>query len=209
MMCTVAGMAGIRQFDTTVAVERAMDLFWEQGFEATSMHDLTAALGLGRGSIYQAFGSKEGLYRAALTHYLDLMASAVVEAMNGGGDIRSVLRDAMLGRLDVALSDPKRRGCMLVNATCELLPRDAETSQTVRDVMTANKAAIESAIGHAVARGEIAPPFDPASLADFLIACLSGLLVSTKAQAGRASVERSLDIALSTLGEPVPPPLRP
>jgi TetR/AcrR family transcriptional repressor of nem operon len=207
-MCTVAVVAGTRQFDTSVAVERAMDLFWERGYEATSMHDLTAALGLGRGSIYQAFGSKEGLYRAALAHYLDLMASAVVEAMNDGGDIRSVLRQAMLGRLDVALGDPKRRGCMLVNAACELLPRDAATGQTVRGVMTANKTAIEGAIAQAVARGEVAPSFDAASLADFLIACLSGLLVSTKAQAGRESVERSIDIALSTL-EPVRPLRRP
>ena len=98
-----------------------MDLFWEQGFEVTSRHDLAATLGLGRRSIYQAFESKEGLYRAALAHYLHSMASAIAEVMNGG-DIRSVLRDTMIGRLDVALGDPKRRGCTLVNASCELLP---------------------------------------------------------------------------------------
>ena len=91
---------------------------------------------------------------------------------------------------------------MLVNAVGELLSRHAETGRTVRDVTAANKAAIEGAIADAIARGEIAPSFDPASLADFLVACLSGLLVSSKAQASRVSAERSIDIALRTLGKP-------
>lgn len=192
-------MAGTRQFDTTTAIENAMNVFWERGYEATSMQDLTNAVGLGRGSIYQAFGSKDGLYRAALAHYVDLMSSAVVDAMGGGGDVRSALRRAMLGRLEVAVGDPLGRGCMLVNATCELLPRDPRTSKTVRDVMAANKQAIELALDFAIERGEIAPSFDPASLADFFVAALSGLLVATKAGVDRDSITRSVEIALSTL----------
>lgn len=192
-------MAGVRQFDTDRVVEEAMDLFWERGYEATSMHDLTEALGVGRGSLYAAFGSKDGLYRTALAHYLDLMATAMLRELETGGDVRTIIRNALLGRLTVAANDPLRRGCMLVNAAAELLPRDARTCQTVRDVMSANRDALEQTLTVAVARGEIAPEFHPKSLAEFLVACLTGLLMSSKIEPDLASLTRTVDIALSTL----------
>lgn len=199
-MTNISGMAGVRQFDTDRVVEKAMNLFWQRGYEATSMQDLTETLGLGRGSLYAAFGSKEGLYQAALAHYLDLMASAMLQTLDEGGDVRSTIRNALLGRLTVAVDDPARRGCMLVNAACERLPGDARTRQTVLEVTSANRDALERALAEAVARGEITPAFDPRSLAAFLVACLTGLLVSSKIDADLASLTRTVDIALSTLG---------
>ncbi|MBJ7338211.1 TetR/AcrR family transcriptional regulator [Mycolicibacterium sp.] len=192
-------MAGVRQFDTDRVVEKAMNLFWERGYEATSMQDLTEALGVGRGSLYAAFGSKDGLYRAALAHYLGLMASAMLHTLEGGGDVRTTVRNALLGRLTSAAEDPARRGCMLVNAVCERLPGDEHTHQTVFEVTSANRDALERALAEAVVRGEITPAFDPRSLAAFLVACLTGLLVSSKIDADLASLTRTVDIALSTL----------
>ncbi|WP_179468464.1 TetR/AcrR family transcriptional regulator [Mycolicibacterium vinylchloridicum] len=192
-------MAGVRQFDTDRAVEKAMNLFWEQGYEATSMQDLTEALGVGRGSLYAAFGSKDGVYRAALAHYLDSMASAMLQTLDEGGDVRTTIRNALLGRLVVAAEDSVRRGCMLVNAACERLPGDAQTRQTALEVTSANRDALERALAEAVARGEITPAFDPRSLAVFLVACLTGLLVSSKIDSDLASLTRSVDIAISTL----------
>lgn len=198
-MTNVAAMAGVRQFDTDRVVEEAMNLFWERGYEATSMQDLTEALGVGRGSIYTAFGSKDGLYRAALAHYLDLMGSAMLRTLDEGGDVRTTIRNALLGRLVVAADDPARRGCMLVNAACERLPGDVRTHQTVLEVTSANRDALERALTDAVARGEITPAFDPRSLAGFLVACLTGMLVSSKSGTDLASLTRTVDIAMSTL----------
>ncbi|WP_123024384.1 TetR/AcrR family transcriptional regulator [Mycolicibacterium stellerae] len=195
-------MAGTRQFDTDAAVDKAMNLFWERGYEATSLQDITKALGLGRGSIYQAFGSKEGLYRAALAQYLNLMAAELVTALEQGPDLRSALKNALLGRLDAAIGGPLPRGCMLVNAACERLPHDATTRQTVTDVMAANRTALETALTRAVDLGQINPSFDPSSLAEFLVSCLSGLLVTAKVQPDRAALTRTVDIALSVLGQP-------
>lgn len=192
-------MAGVRQFDTDRVVEEAMNLFWERGFEATSMQDLTEALGVGRGSLYTAFGSKDGLYRAALAHYLDLMGSAMLRTLEEGGDVRTTIRNALLGRLVVAADDPARRGCMLVNAACERLPGDVRTRQTVLEVTSANRDTLEQALAEAVARGEITPAFDPRSLAAFLVACLTGMLVSSKIGTDLASLTRTVDIAMSTL----------
>jgi TetR/AcrR family transcriptional repressor of nem operon len=192
-------MAGMRQFDTIGAVDKAMNLFWERGYEATSMQDLTEALGVGRGSLYAAFGSKDGLYRAALSHYLDLMGSAMLRTLDEGGDVRTTIRNALLGRLTVAADDPVRRGCMLVNAACERLPGDASTRQTVLEVTSANRDALERALTEAVIRGEITPTFDPRSLAAFLTACLTGLLVSSKVDPDLTSLTRTVDVALSVL----------
>lgn len=199
-MTNVAEVVGVRQFDTDRAVEKAMNLFWQRGYEATSMQDLTETLGVGRGSLYAAFGNKEGLYQAALAHYVDLMASAMLRTLDEGGDVRSTIRNALLGRLTVAVDDPARRGCMLVNAICERLPVDPRTHQTVVEVTSANRDALEQALAEAVARGEIRPAFDPRSLAAFLVACLTGLLVSSKFDADLTSLSRTVDIAISTLG---------
>jgi TetR/AcrR family transcriptional repressor of nem operon len=193
-------VAGTRQFDIDAAVDKAMNVFWERGYEATSMEDLTTALGLGRGSIYQAFGSKDGLYRAALSRYLELMASEMVTALERGRDVRTTLRAAMLARIDVAIEGPLPRGCMLVNAVCERLPHDQITGQTARDVMDANRNAFKAALTRATALGYLHPSCDPASLADFLVACLSGLLVTAKIRPDRAALARSVDVAISTLG---------
>lgn len=193
-------MVATRQFDTEQVVEDAMNLFWERGYEATSLQLLTGTLGIGRGSLYAAFGSKDGLYRAALDHYLALTASAMRESLAGGADVTSTIRAAMLGRLEFAAGDPRRRGCMLVNAACELLPRDTTTCQTVRAVTLANRDALEQVLSAAENRGEIRLALDARSVADFLMACLTGLLVTVKVDTDLASVTRTVDIALSAIG---------
>lgn len=177
-----------------------MNLFWERGYEATSLQVLTDTLGIGRGSLYAAFGSKDGLYRAALDHYLDLTASAMLHSLTDGEDVISTIRTAMLGRLEIAVGDPLRRGCMLVNAACELLPRDTTTCRTVQDVTLANRDAIEHVLQSAADRGEVELAFDARSLADLLMACLTGLLVSAKVRPDMASITRTVDMALSTIG---------
>lgn len=77
-------MARTREFDTEAAVSRAMELFWTRGYEATSVRDLTGHLGIGQGSLYAAFGDKDGLYRAALEHYRTTLAAAALRSLEEG-----------------------------------------------------------------------------------------------------------------------------
>ncbi|GAA1626209.1 TetR/AcrR family transcriptional regulator [Actinoplanes couchii] len=188
-------MARLREFDTERAVAQAMDLFWERGYEATSVRHLTERLGVGQGSLYAAFGNKDGLYRAALEHYRDSLAATALAELATGGDVRAVLRDMLLERIRLATG----RGCLFVNAAAERLPGDAPTGRFVRDAMAASTVALTGLLTAAAARGEITTRHDPVALAGFLVTFLNGLLITVKVTPDERVLAGHLEVALSIL----------
>lgn len=158
-------------FDTTTAVQAARDLFWDQGFEATTLADLEAATGLNRSSLYHAFGSKRGLFDAAAQDYLDtvirprlagLTAAAFTDAGltdPGPTDARATTQGARaalveyfdsLARAVTALpSGSARSGCLLVNATAGLAAHDDAARAVVDGYRTELTAALRGALARA------------------------------------------------------------
>ncbi|WP_206796575.1 TetR/AcrR family transcriptional regulator [Amycolatopsis sp. MtRt-6] len=192
-------MVRTREFDTEAAVSRAMELFWSRGYEATSVRDLTRHLGIGQGSLYAAFGDKDGLYRAALEHYRATLAAAALESLKRGGDVRSAVRTLLVERLRIAVAEGGR-GCLAVNAVCERLPGDAATGCIVRDMQDASQDALAEVLRTAAERGEVAAEQDPRTLAAFLVTFLNGLLVSAKLTPDARALEPLVEVALATLG---------
>ncbi|WP_269859534.1 TetR/AcrR family transcriptional regulator [Streptomyces sp. RPT161] len=191
-------MARTREFDTEAAVSRAMELFWVRGYEATSVRDLTRHLGIGQGSLYAAFGDKDGLYRAALEHYRTTFAAAALRSLDEGSDARSAIRAMLIERIRIAV-ELGGRGCLLVNAACERVPEDAATHRTVRDVLGASQDALAEVLRVAADRGEISTRHDPHTLAAFLVTFLNGLLVSSKITPDPRVLEPLVEVALATL----------
>ncbi|KAK1178673.1 TetR family transcriptional regulator [Streptomyces sp. NBS 14/10] len=191
-------MARAREFDTEAAVSRAMELFWARGYEGTSVRDLTRHLGIGQGSLYAAFGDKDGLYRAALEHYRTTFAAAALRSLDEGADARSAIRTMLVERVRIAV-EHDGRGCLLINAACERVPEDAATRRTVRDVLGASQEALAEVLRVAAERGEIAARHDPHTLAAFLVTFLNGLLVSSKVTPDQRALEPLVEVALATL----------
>jgi len=122
-----------REFSDTGVVDAAMQVFWEQGYEATSTQDLCERTGLGRGSLYNAFGSKHRLYQEAIRRYAETFAAAQLAMLDtDGGPVRERLRNLMLGVIDADLADPGRRGCLALNAATEASGRSDEVAALVR-----------------------------------------------------------------------------
>lgn len=192
-------MARTREFDTEAAVSRAMELFWSRGYEATSVRDLTRHLGIGQGSLYAAFGDKDGLYQAALEHYRTTLAAAALHSLKEGADARSAIRAMLIERVRIAVENDGR-GCLAVNGACERLPEDAATRRTVRDMQDASRDALADILRVAAERGEIAARHDPHTLAAFLVTFLNGLLVSSKITPDVRSFEPLVEVALAVLG---------
>jgi TetR/AcrR family transcriptional repressor of nem operon len=187
-----------RTFDLDQALDRALEVFWCRGYEATSVRDLTEALGVGQGSLYAAFGSKDALYRSALERYVDRQGAQLLAALETEEELRPVLRRALIGLAEADLADPGRRGCLLVNAATERAADEA-TGRQVAAALSAVETALRSALRRAQLRGEIKPEKDPAQIARLLTTFIQGLRVMGKARASRAFVTDAIEGALGAL----------
>jgi TetR/AcrR family transcriptional repressor of nem operon len=191
-------VARTKAFDREAVLDKAMQVFWRQGYEATSLPDLTAAMGIGRQSLYDTFGDKHALYLAALDRYRRVGGGPLLALLERPGPVLPALRDLFAGIVDGAC-DGDRRGCFMVNATGELAGRDPETTQRAEANFAAMEEAFRGAITRAQAQGEILPDRDPHALARFLFATIQGLKVTAKAANDRAVLEDVVEVTLAAL----------
>ncbi|MFS2294526.1 MAG: TetR/AcrR family transcriptional regulator [Actinomadura sp.] len=174
-------MARTKEFDPDAALEKALELFWERGYEATSMADLVEHLGVARASIYATFGGKHDLYVKALERYLQTRDPDVVEVLSQPGPALPAVRALVESYAEESVRDPRRRGCMVVNAAVELMPRDPQIARRVEASWDTVETALTSALTRARAQGEISADKDPRALARFLLVMMQGMRVLGRA----------------------------
>ena len=187
-----------KQFDRHEAVERAMEVFWTYGYEATSVQDLLDAMGINRGSMYDTFGDKHALFTAAIEQYGRTVTSNLERMLEGPGsplgNIRKVLR-----RMADPAGDAKCRGCLATNSVMELAPHDPQVVEAVKALLRRVEKAFQHALERAVEVGELDADADTQALARFLACTLQGLVVIGKASASRAAVKDVVNVTLSAL----------
>lgn len=188
-------MARPREFDADDALERATRVFWAKGFEQASLDELCAATGLGRSSLYAAFGDKRALYLQALARYEERSAARIAAAL-AGKPTREGLASFLAALIDDIVAGPGRRGCFIGNCAAELARLDRVAAARVRASLERIEAAFRDALAGAKERGELSPQADPAALARFLSAGIQGLRLVGKANPERAALE---DIASAML----------
>ncbi|MFI5528743.1 TetR/AcrR family transcriptional regulator [Kitasatospora sp. NPDC051853] len=192
-------MARTKEFDPDSVLVQAMDLFWERGYEATSMADLVEHLGIARASLYGTFGSKHELYLSALKRYLESRETGFVGALSQPGPALPAVRALVESWVDEALHDPEQRGCLVVNAAVELSSRDPVVAAQVERSWTVLETALTSALVRAHAQGELDEAKDPYALARFLLVLLQGIRVIARAAPDRVRIRAAADQALSLL----------
>lgn len=194
-------MARTKEFDPDRALDDAMALFWQRGYESTSMSDLVAGLGVARASLYATFGDKHSLYLKALDRYVERRDPAVVERLATTGSPLAAVREFVAAYGSEITGDVLRRGCLVVNTAVERLPGDEEAARRVRSSWQTLEVALTSALTRARAEGELRPGTDPRALARFLVVVLQGLRVVGKADPDGPLVRDALGQALSALGQ--------
>jgi TetR/AcrR family transcriptional repressor of nem operon len=192
-------MARPREFDVDAALERAMQVFWAKGYESTSLDDLCEATGLGRSSLYAAFGDKHGLYLRALDHYEEGSAARINEALTRPVPVREAIAGFVDRLIDDIVAGPGRRGCFIGNCAAELARHDRDAAARVRRSLQRIEAAFRDALGRAKARGELAPYADVVALARFLTAGIQGLRLVGKATPDRAALRDVARVMLRCL----------
>lgn len=186
-----------RAFDRNVALRTAMEVFWERGYEGTSVSDLTGALGINRPSLYAAFGCKEALFREAVELYNRVEGAATEAAMRNAPTARGAV-EAMLRNNAAAYVHPANPpGCMVVLSAAIGTPETSEVRAFLAGIRRQAEEALRDRIARGVADGELPPGTDAASLAGFYGTLLSGLSIQARDGATAQSLERIIDHAIA------------
>ncbi|MFZ5893713.1 MAG: TetR/AcrR family transcriptional regulator [Myxococcota bacterium] len=163
-----------REFDREQALDRAMELFWERGYDATSMSDLTEALGVGRQSLYGAFGDKRQLFLECMDRYVEVvLKTAIFDPLGAEGSPLENVHRVLDGWEQYAKSSDFR-GCLLGKSLGELGQREPELDRVLRTKLDRMSQSFERALKLAKKQGELLPSADPRVLARTLTAFAQG-----------------------------------
>jgi len=192
-------MARTREFDEEKVLDAAMQLFWEKGYEATSLSDLTSRMGIQRPSIYSAFGDKKELFEAALRKYTMSRASEARNKLQSHPSVKDAFRLFFTEVVDEEYSESLSRGCFCINTMVELAPHDEKFEILTREHQMYLSVIFQETIERGIQSGELKTDIDAKSVAQALIVSLIGLTVIMKSRPKRSFVDNAVNVTLSLL----------
>jgi len=168
-----------REFDETAVLDAAMDLFWEQGYEATCVAELSERCGIGRQSMYNTFGDKHALFELALERYRREKIGRVIGMLDAPGSPLANV-EAVLDMWEESWENPGFKGCLMVNSIAELGVRDPELAPKLDTMLQSIEDGFYRALRRAQAEGEVPTERDPRALARAITALAQGMSVVGK-----------------------------
>ncbi|MGW5924593.1 TetR/AcrR family transcriptional regulator [Nocardia fluminea] len=193
-----------RAFDERQVLERAREQFWATGYAGTRMDDIAQVTGLGKGSLYGAFGDKGKLFHRVFDDWCTAVVEVAEGQLAGGPDADALARLSGYVHLMAAntASDTARRGCLLAKGTAELAQHDPTVAGRSAETMTALLTLLKTEISAAQRHGDIDSAADPERLAALLLTVVRGIEAVGKAGLAPETLRTIADTALAVL--PVP-----
>jgi AcrR family transcriptional regulator len=189
-----------RAFDPETALARARDVFWDAGYAASSLDELSAAMEMNRPSVYAAFGDKEALYLKALADYRDAGATGLRAALDPKRPLAEGLRAAYASALSVYCNDPDApRGCLLIGTAAVESVRNPRVRAVMTESLDLFNAILEERFRLARKAGEIDTAADPAMLAKLAASIMYALAVRARAGESRAALQALADAGVAMI----------
>jgi TetR/AcrR family transcriptional repressor of nem operon len=198
-------MARPRTFDEEQVLNAIREQFWVAGYGATSLEDLMRVSGLGKGSLYAAFGDKRQLFLRALRSYTDDSHDALRQVLSDAPRAIDALRLLLEGPIDGPSDSGMRRGCLMANSTYELGNADPEVLAHAHRTYEASTALICDCVSRAQREGDLSPQTDPVVLARALLAAQQGIVFMNRTGLDTATLTVT---ARSLATQLLPAPLR-
>ena len=189
-----------RAFNPDTALEAAMQVFWQKGFEGASLDDLTKAMGMNRPSIYSAFGDKEALFRKALDRYAEGPASFVHHALEEK-TARAAAEKIMRGTVDMVTCPKNPNGCLMVQGA---LASGVASAAVCRDLLSRRELGVtlmRQRFKRAKAEGDLPKHVDPSALARYVATVVHGISVEATAGASRKELHKVVEMAMKAWPE--------
>lgn len=186
-----------RTFDRAEALRRAMEVFWEHGYEATSMTDLTAAMGISSPSLYAAFGCKEDLFREAVAYYNDTLGATATAELRDRPTAREAIAAVLRHHAEVFCDPDNPRGCMIVLAANAC----GDDARSVREYLADWRLVIErdfsERIERGIAEGDVPSGADAATIAAFYNSVNHGMAIQARDGADTAKLSAIAEAAIA------------
>ncbi len=192
-------MPRVKEFQPDEALEKAMQVFWHKGYQATSMEDLLNAMDLNRGSLYNTFGDKRTLFLKVMDRYCAAFVGPKLSLLDQPGPALPALRRFITGMIEGSLADPQRRGCFISNTVMELSPHENEIAGRLRQALKMAEDTFCTILARAKQQGELKHDADPRALARFLLTMMQGTVVMIKAGTPADVVKQTAETGLSIL----------
>lgn len=192
-----------RTFAKDEALDKAMKVFWENGYSGTSLSDLTAELGINKPSLYAAFGNKEKLFKAAIEHYMSAYGAATLQRLFDAKDdsVKESLRTYLYDIIDLQTDKKTPGGCFVVNSYCESgghgFPE--ETSALLADKEMTAETIIYRFLDMKMAEGKLNEETNLKQLAAYFTAIIYGLAVHSRSGKTKSELQSIADFSLSNL----------
>ena len=190
-------MARPRSFDPDEALDLARDVFWQKGFQSTSLDDITAATGLAKPSLYAAFGDKNALFLKVLGRYHERIVANAERVLKQGPSARDAIERWLTGFVPYCSGTKGIRGCLSVNTAADGI----SDQKDVRDRVERFNRKLEQLLSNRLRadRAQFSDAFDPDAAAHTIMAIYLGLMIMAKDAPAAARVRATLNQALKLL----------
>lgn len=193
-------MARSKEFEIHEVLDKAMILFWEQGYEKTSMSDLVEHMGIHRRSLYDTFGDKHSLFLQAMDRYIGKVETRLTQEVKQSGTATEAMRAVF--RFMIAEPDHSPSGCMIVNSMTELAARDAEINIKSMHSLASTEEMFERIIVWGQQTGEFSSGCEPKEAAEYLQALSIGIRAMGRTTVDKEKLVRIMNTATRFLTQP-------
>jgi AcrR family transcriptional regulator len=187
-----------REFDEDAAVDAAMRVFWQKGYEGTSLDDLTEAMGINRSSLYSTFGDKETLFRQAIARYqsgpLSFLARALAQPT-----ARAVVDDLLRSSVKFLVDPTHPRGCLSLQGGMACGAGNENVKRAMVDWRSQGLLQLQKRMQRAKSEGDLAKDVYPKDLARLIMILMNGLSVQAVNGATSAEMNRAIELAMKSL----------
>ena len=187
-----------RKIEKHDALDRALTLFWDNGYRGTSMDMLTTSLGVEKPSVYATFGSKQGLYLEALSQYRQWVIDTMNGLLDGAPNARTGI-DRTVRTMMSRGTRTHRKGCFATNSALELSDHDDDARALVRDTFADMAALLRKAIQRAQSEGSVRTDCTAEVLAQYLLNGIEGARILERTKASARSMEEVASLTLRAL----------
>jgi TetR/AcrR family transcriptional regulator, transcriptional repressor for nem operon len=192
-------MARPKSFEEAAALEKAIELFWSQGYSGASMQDIVASLGLSRSSLYDTFGDKRQLFIAVLAQYQCQSEAYLRDLLTSEHDAKAGFQRLFDELVEKSLSDQLHKGCLMVNTATEMAAQDEEIAAIVQKNLRIQEGIYAEAIARGQSAGQINTAFPAESLARILTNTVLGVRVRVRLGTSRAELQEIVAMTMSLL----------